>query len=188
MPLPSFPPLSTKRLTIRPVDEADLPDLLEINSDPTVTAFLPYDAWRSLDDGRAWLARMNALADAGTGQQFVLELNAQRRVAGTLLLFRHDEGSSRAELGYVLGRKYWRQGLMHEALEAFCAHCFSALGLRRLEAEVNPANLASNALLQRLGFTREGTLRQRWVAKGAAYDTHIYGMLRDEWARLHRTA
>ena len=46
-----------------------------------------------------------------------------------------------------------------------------------IEAEVNPANLASCALLRRVGFTLEGTLRQRWVAKGQAYDTHLFGWL-----------
>jgi [ribosomal protein S5]-alanine N-acetyltransferase len=54
--------------------------------------------------------------------------------------------------------------------------------VRRIEAEVNPANTASNALLLGLGFTHEGTARQRWVAKGRAYNTNLYGLLADEWA------
>ncbi len=53
--------------------------------------------------------------------------------------------------------------------------------LRRVEAEVNPANTASVHLLQRLGFTREGLLRQRWVDKGQAYDVAAFGLLRDEY-------
>ena len=48
---------------------------------------------------------------------------------------------------------------------------------------MNPDNGPSNALLLGLGFIREGLLRQRWVAKGAAYDTHIYGCLADDWSR-----
>ena len=47
-------------------------------------------------------------------------------------------------------------------------------------ANENPENLASNQLLLRLGFTLEGVLRKRWLAKGNAYDTNIYGLLRDE--------
>ena len=72
---------------------------------------------------------------------------------------------------------------MREALEAICSHVFSAMAIRRIEAEVNPANVASDRLLQSIGFTLEGTLRQRWVAKGAAYDTHVYGCLATEWKR-----
>ena len=108
------------------------------------------------------------------------------KVIGTLLLFRFEEGSARVELGYVLGRVYWGQGLMTEAVEAICAHVFSALGMRRIEAEVNPVNTASDALLRKVGFTLEGTLRKRWVAKGEAYDTNVYGYLAEEWQALRR--
>ena len=56
------------------------------------------------------------------------------------------------------------------------------MGLRRLEAEVNPANSASVKVLRALGFTQEGCLRKRWVAKGnAPYDTHFFGLLAEEW-------
>ncbi len=181
MPLPNFAPLTSSRLVIRLLREADVPDLLEINGDPEVTQFLPYATWQSLADGQAWFARMNSMAQAGTAQQLVLELADAQKVVGTLLYFHHDDKSARGELGYVLGRSHWRQGLMAEALRAFCCHAFGVAGVRRLEAEVNPANHASNALLQRLGFSHEGTLRQRWVNKGAAYDTHLYGLLADEW-------
>ena len=116
MPLPAFEPVASTRLTIRPIKETDLADLLEVNGDPAVTRFLPYDTWQSVEDGKTWLVRMTALAQAETGQQFVLEINQSRTVVGTVLLFRYDESSQRAELGYVLGRKYWQQGLMREAL------------------------------------------------------------------------
>jgi RimJ/RimL family protein N-acetyltransferase len=70
---------------------------------------------------------------------------------------------------------------MREALEAMIGCAFSTMRLRRLEAEVDTRNLASARLLQRLGFAREGLLRQRWVAKGEVKDVEIYGLLRSEW-------
>jgi len=188
MPLPPIIEVTTPRLTLRPVDEPDLDDLLAVNGDPEVTRFLPYATWHSLEDGRAWLRRAQALGAAGNGRQLVIVHHDDARVIGTLLLFRFDEGSARVELGYVLGRSHWGQGLMSEAVEATCAHAFSTLGIRRIEAEVNPDNAASNALLRKVGFTREGTLRQRWVAKGQAYDTHVYGYLVDDWRRQTRAA
>lgn len=183
MPLPLIIEVATPRLTLRPADERDLDDLMAVNGDPEVTRFLPYATWQSLEDGRAWLRRADALTASGTGRQLVLVERGDARVIGTLLVFRFDEGSARVELGYVLGRSHWGRGLMSEAVEATCTHAFSTLGMRRIEAEVNPDNAASNALLQKVGFTREGTLRQRWVAKGQAYDTHIYGCLAQDWRR-----
>ena len=81
---------------------------------------------------------------------------------GTCLLFRFDEGSERAELGYVLGRAHWGRGLMREALGGLLDRAFTTMGLRRIEAEVDVRNASSSRLLARLGFTREGVLRQRW--------------------------
>lgn len=181
MPLSAISPIRTDRLTIRPVSDADLRDLLEVNGDDAVTKYLPYDTWRCLDDGYAWLARMQALAVSGSGRQLVIERAGDMKVMGTVLLFKYDASSARLELGYALGRAHWRQGYAKEALHAVCHHAFCKLAIRRLEAEVNPDNAASNALLQRLGFVREGRLRERWLAKGAAYDTNIYGCLAEEW-------
>jgi RimJ/RimL family protein N-acetyltransferase len=181
MPFAAISELSTARLTLRPVAEPDLADLLDVNGDEVVTRFLPYATWQCLDDGVAWLRRMQSLASAGTGQQLVLVRHSDAKVIGTVLLFRFEEPSARVELGYVLGRAYWKQGFMREAIEAICHHAFSAMSIRRIEAEVNPANIASNRLLIDMGFVREGTLRKRWVGKGSAYDTHFYGCLAEEW-------
>jgi [ribosomal protein S5]-alanine N-acetyltransferase len=181
MPLQTPIHVESERLVVRPVAESDLADLLLVNGDDEVTRFLPYESWRSADDGRAWWARMKKIEDAGSGVQLVVVEKASGRAIGSCLLFRLEPASARAELGYVLGRASWGRGLMHEALAALIAHAFGALGLRRLEAEVNPLNAASCRLLERLGFRNEGLLRQRWVAKGAAYDIRFYGLLRDEW-------
>ncbi len=185
VPLSTIDAITTPRLTLRPVHARDLPDLFEVNGDDQVTRFLPYATWRSPADGAAWLGRVEALEAAGGARQLVLETHAESRVVGTVLLFRHDPPSARLELGYVLGRRRWGQGLMREALAAACGHAFGALGLRRLEAEVHPDNVASWRLLERLGFTHEGTLRKRWVARGAAYDTRMYACLADEWPGHH---
>lgn len=183
MPLPTVETIESDRLSLRPVEEPDLPDLLEINGDPEVTRFLPYATWETHADGIAWLERMQALAATGTARQLVIARKRDSKRIGTVLLFRYDEASARLELGYVVGRAHWRQGYAREALSAVLAHAFRMLAIRRIEAEVDPANVASNALLLALGFEREGLLRQRRVAKGRAYDVHAYGLLADQWSR-----
>jgi ribosomal-protein-alanine N-acetyltransferase len=185
MPFPLLTPFDSPRLTIRPVRADDLTELHEVNGDARVTAFLPYPTWQSADDGRAWLARMEALASAGTGRQFVLARQSDGKVIGTLLLFRYDEPSRRVELGYALGHAHWGRGYMREAVEAVCGEAFDRESVRRIEAEVNPANVASSRLLIACGFVVEGRLRQRWVAHGVPYDTDLYGCLADDW-RHHR--
>jgi [ribosomal protein S5]-alanine N-acetyltransferase len=158
--------IESERLVLRVVDEADIADLLSINQDDEVTRYLPYESWRSVEDGMAWLERMRKIDASGTGTQLVVFEKASGRAIGTCLLFRHEEG----------------KGFMHEALSALISHAFDACALRRLEAEVNTLNVASCRLVERLGFANEGLLRKRWFAKGAAYDTKFYGLLREEWS------
>jgi RimJ/RimL family protein N-acetyltransferase len=183
VPLAAPHPIESERLIVRLAAEADLPALLEVNSSEEVTALLPYARWESMADAEAWLQRMKGIEATGLALQFVVVSKPTGLAIGTCLLFRFEEGSARAELGYVLGRAYWGKGLMREALEALIGCAFGSMGLRRLEAEVDARNRWSARLLERLGFTREGLLRQRWVAKGEAKDVEIYGLLRSEWPR-----
>jgi ribosomal-protein-alanine N-acetyltransferase len=176
------PPIESRRLRIRLVQASDIADLLEVNGDEEVTRFLPYAAWRSLADGEAWLARMNAMNETGASLQFAILEKSSGRAIGTLLLFRYDAASQRAELGYVMARARWGQGLTHEALTALIGFAFGGAGIRRLEAHVDPANAASNNLLLRLGFALEGRLRENWITKGTLGDTNVYGLLGREWA------
>jgi RimJ/RimL family protein N-acetyltransferase len=182
MQLPDHPRIDTERLTIRRLARDDLPDLLAVNGDDEVTRYLPYPRWASPADGEAWFDRMTGQESAGAARQFVIEHRELGRVIGSCLLFRFDLPSERAELGYVLGREHWGRGLMLEAMRGFVGYAFDGAGVRRLEAEIDPRNRASARLLERLGFVHEGLLRQRWVTKGQASDSALYGLLRGEAA------
>jgi len=176
-------PIESERLLMRRVRRRDLPTLLAVNGDDDVTCYLPYASWRSMNEARDWYRRMDKMQSDGTALQWVLVEKVSRSAIGTCLLFRFDAASARAELGYVLGRSHWHQGYMREALQAVIDTAYRCMALRRLEAEVDTRNPRSAALLRKLGFTQEGLLRQRWVAKGEVKDVEIYGLLRHEWAQ-----
>lgn len=171
------------RVSVRAVQERDLSALLAVNGDAQTVQHLPYAQWQSLADGEAWLQRMRTLEAGGTARQYVLAARDTDEAIGTLLLFRLEAASARAEIGYVIGRAHAGRGLMRETLQGVCAALFDAGLVRRFEAEVNPDNLASGALLNSLGFTREGRLRQRWAAKGRVYDVDAWGLLAGELIR-----
>jgi [ribosomal protein S5]-alanine N-acetyltransferase len=180
MPLTAPPLIETPRLHIRLVTEADLPALLTFNGDDEVTRYLPYATWQNMNDAQAWYARMMGLQEAGGTLQFVVVDKQNAQAIGTCLLFKHDAVSARAELGYVLARTQWGRGVMREALTALIDHVFTHMALRRLEAEIDPRNVASARLLERLGFAHEGLLRQRWSTKGELSDSALYALLQDD--------
>jgi RimJ/RimL family protein N-acetyltransferase len=77
---------------------------------------------------------------------------------------------------------------MHEVLCAYVDHLFGPLQLHRLEADIDPRNLASARSLERLGFQKEGHLRERWIVEGEVSDTALYGLLATEWAERKTSA
>jgi RimJ/RimL family protein N-acetyltransferase len=174
--------ITTPRLALRLVREEDLPSLLEMNADDCVTRYLPYESWRGMEDAREWLGRAVARLAAGEAWQFVIVQRASGDVIGSCLLFHFDLPNGRAELGYLLGREHWGAGYMAEAAAALIEFAFGTVGLRRLEAEIDPRNEASARLLERVGFVKEGHLRQRWDSKGEISDSGLYGLLRSDWA------
>jgi ribosomal-protein-alanine N-acetyltransferase len=100
---------------------------------------------------------------------------------GSVTLFNLDFNHRRAEIGYALGREHWGQGYMNEALQALLAYAFETLDLHRIEADIDPRNIASIKTVERLGFKREGYLRERWQTNGEIQDAFFYGLLRREW-------
>jgi [ribosomal protein S5]-alanine N-acetyltransferase len=172
--------IESSRVLVRLLEEADLPSLLAMNSNPEVTALLPYPTWSSLADGKAWYDRMRVIEAGGTALQFVVVSKTANIAIGSCLLFRLEEPSGRVEVGYALAREYWGLGLMREALTELLGAAFGSMGLRRIEAQVNTRNTASAVLLARLGFTKEGLLRKRWIVKDHAEDVEMFGLLRGE--------
>ncbi len=93
------------------------------------------------------------------------------------MLFNYVKESRRAEIGFGVSRNFWGKGIVLEAGNALIEHAFKTLNLRRIEAEIDPDNVSSGKVLERLGFIKEGFLRQRWEVNGVVSDSAIYGLL-----------
>jgi RimJ/RimL family protein N-acetyltransferase len=134
-------------------------------------------------DAEAWFQRISPLQEAGSAREFVIVAKQTGAVIGRCGLFEFEEYNAHAAVGYTLGQPHWKQGYMSEALATLFDWAFNELGLRKLEARVEAPNLASTKLLLRLGFSKEGVLRERWITDGEPIDAEVYGLLRKEWSR-----
>ena len=85
------------------------------------------------------------------------------------------------ELGYILGRSHWGKGYGYEAACLALDYAFANLAARRVMADTDPDNMGSIKLLEKLGFQREGLLRNRWRVGGEFADSIIFGLLRHEY-------
>jgi len=87
---------------------------------------------------------------------------------------------ARAEMGYVLNRRYWGRGLVLEAVRAMISFGFERMDLNRVEARCVAENTASARVMEKAGMAYEGTLRQREFLKGVYRDMKLYAILRGE--------
>lgn len=180
MKLPKQPVIETDRLVLRLVEKSDLPALFVVNRDSKVFRYSPRASWKTPADGKAWFSRIMTHRKNGATIQFVIVLRESGSPIGTFGAFNFDESTGSAEIGYVLGRKYWGKGLVKEALAAFIPFAFDTLKLKRLEAELDPRNVASAKALERVGFSHEGCRRSNYFSKGKITDTGLYGMLNED--------
>jgi RimJ/RimL family protein N-acetyltransferase len=91
-------------------------------------------------------------------------------------------------LGYCLGEATWGHGYATEAARALLQWAFDTLDLNRVQAQTDTRNLASARVLEKLGFVREGTLREDCVVNGDVSDSWVFGLLRREWRPSPATA
>lgn len=173
--------IESARLVLRLADEADLPAMYQIFSEPDVARYLPYAPWGSMADAEAALARARKRLLDREAIQLVIAAREDNTVVGSIVLFHFDQESAVAELGYAIGKPHWGRGVTREAASALIDHAFGEFDLRRLEAAVDPRNEASHRLLLGLGFVHEGRRRGNRIIKGEITDSNVYGLLRHEW-------
>lgn len=172
--------LRTQRLVLRPLRHTDADALFSIFANPEVARYTSTPPWTDRQQAVSMIdAEIEAVAK-GTAVRLGLMLNGTEPIIGMCTLFNFHHASRRAEIGYILGRASWGHGLMHEALVALVDYAFDTLDLNRLEADVDPRNAPSVRVVERLGFVREGTLRQRWIVGGEVSDTAFFGLLRSD--------
>ncbi|KFN41217.1 GNAT family N-acetyltransferase [Arenimonas oryziterrae] len=172
-----LPSLAAGRLCLRWLDQDDTEALYRIFSDQDALRFWSHPPFDSRDDASIYLETIHRGYERGTLFQWGAVVAGDNEVIGTCTLAQIDPIQGRADVGFMLGRPHWGHGYGREMVGALLLHAFADLGLRRLEADVDPRNLPSLALLERLGFKREGYLRQRWLVNGELQDSVVLGLL-----------
>ncbi|MGI8898897.1 MAG: GNAT family N-acetyltransferase [Pyrinomonadaceae bacterium] len=176
-----LPTINASRVSLRWITEEDVDALYRIFSHIEV---MRYWSTPPLADRNAAVKLLHEIHD-GFRHQTLLKWGIARHkddaLIGTTTLFNLDLNNHRAEIGYGLDRAHWGNGYMNEALQALLAYAFNELALHRIEADVDPRNIASIKTVERLGFQPEGYLRERWQVNGEIQDSVFYGLLRPDW-------
>ncbi len=176
-----LPIIKGERVCPRWLTGDDVNALFSIFSDPQVMRY-----WSSLplEDRDAAEELLKNIRD-GFQRRVLFQWGISRQIddciIGTCTLYHIDTNNRRGEIGYALGSEYWGNGYMQEALKLLLNFCFGHLNLHRLEADVDPENTSSIKILERIGFQKEGYLRERWLVGGGVHDSLLYGLLKSDW-------
>jgi RimJ/RimL family protein N-acetyltransferase len=168
------PPLATERLRLRARRPDDAEALFASLSDPELMHWWSRPPFESVEELRDDFAQAD-----DTWRCWAITLPEDDRAIGFVSTGEKRQGKV-TEIGYMLARDHWGSGLAREAVAAVFAQLF-AEGQRRVFADTDPENAGSNALLERLGFQREGLLRAEWETHIGVRDSVIWGLLADEW-------
>ncbi|UAB68758.1 GNAT family N-acetyltransferase [Vibrio sp. SCSIO 43132] len=175
--------IETERLILRALSENDAQDLYDIFSDHQVMKYWNCAPWDGLDVATQFIKTSRESMNNNKELTLGIYLKDSGNLLGKIMLFNLEQESRRAEIGFGISRNFWGKGVVFEAASVLIEYAFSTLELRRIEAEIDPLNVASGNALERLGFVKEGLLRQRWEIGGVVSDSALFGLLAGE----HRT-
>jgi RimJ/RimL family protein N-acetyltransferase len=168
----------TKRLLLREFRPEDAAAMRRVFGDPDVMRFgkgVQTAQW--VGD---WIRRQreNYRAPGGIGLWAVVEKTSEETI-GYCGLTRYPDicGRSEIEVGYRLARPYWGRGYATEAARAVCAHAYGALNLPRLIALIDPGNLASIRVAEKLGMRHENDV----VLEGYTHADRVYAVERENF-------
>jgi len=181
MPVPT-PTLQTARLRLRPVEDADAEPLYAMHSDPHVLRYWDAPPWRERSRAARFIEACQRMTEEGTGARPAVVRLSDGAFLGWCSLSRWNPDHRSAALGYCFDDAAWGHGYATEAADALLTWAFETLDLNRVQAETDTRNAASARVLEKLGFQREGTLREDCVVDGEVSDSWVYGLLRRDRA------
>lgn len=159
------------QIALRSFAAEDIDDFMEWGSDDEVTKYLLWDSYKSKNDAEHFF--VNVIANHSWFKAICLD----QKVIGSITL---DKGKGayccKAELGYVIARRHWGHGFATLAVKEALKTGFQDLSIQRIEAFVDPDNLASQKVLEKCGFKREGYLRNYIVHKGVLRDRWLFAI------------
>jgi RimJ/RimL family protein N-acetyltransferase len=183
MSLPA-PTLETPRLRLRPFDEADAEELFALQSNATVLRYWDAPPWTEAARAERFISASRELSESGTGTRLAVDRVGEGAFIGWCSLTGWNPDHRSASLGYCFAKESWGHGYATEAALALLGWAFDALDLNRVQAEADTRNAASARVLEKLGFVREGTLREDCIVNGEVSDSWVFGLLRRDWQTL----
>lgn len=175
------PTLPTARLRLRPFTSADADALFALHSNAHVLRYWDSPPWTEPARAETFIAKCRQIELEGSGARLAMDRGSDGAFLGWCGLTSYNPDYRSASLGFCLAEAAWGHGYAPEASQALLQWAFETVDLNRVQAEADTRNVPSARVLEKLGFVREGTLREDCVVDGVVSDSWVYGLLKREW-------
>jgi [ribosomal protein S5]-alanine N-acetyltransferase len=177
-----FEHLETKRLILREFNKADLNSIHTYASDQEVSIYLPWGP-NSEADTENYLDNIISyqLNSPRKDYEIAVELKENHLVIGACAIHVTDSLTREGFIGYCYNKQYWRNGYASEAAKAIIEFGFKSLNLHRIYATCDPGNIGSSKVLEKIGMSKEGHLREHKLQRGKWRDSFLYSILEHEF-------
>jgi [ribosomal protein S5]-alanine N-acetyltransferase len=174
--------LQGNRVNLRELAAGDLEAVVAYSVDEAVAR---YQDWQShtADAAKAFLDTAIAEAQQTPRTTYSLAIveRASSRLIGDATIEISSVPNKRAEIGFTLRRDHWGAGLATDASRLLLAFGFDHLGMHRIEATTHPDNVASIRVLEKLGMSSEGRMRDHLLVNGAWQESLLFSILESDW-------
>ena len=181
-----YPTIHTDRLILRMVKRQDAKDLFELCKRPETSKYSLWHPHKTIDDTRALINYQIARYRKRECTFFVVEHKESGRVIGTCSYVSIEDNFKIVEIGYSILSDLWGQGYATEVADGLTGFAFDRIGAQRVYARVLPENGASSAVLQKIGFQYEGTLKKGYYFEGKVSDVEVYGITDDAFYEMNK--
>ncbi len=180
-----LPELTTERLTLRKMLVADTSDMYEYASREEVTRYLTWMPHSDRSYTREYLQYLGNRYSAGMFYDWAIVYEPDCKMIGTCGFTSFNCSHDSAEVGYVLNPEYWGKGIAPEAVSRVLEFGFEDLGLHRIEARFMEENDRSRRVMEKVGMTFEGIIREGMFVKGNYVNVGVCSVLASEWKEKH---
>lgn len=177
----NLPVVETDRLKLRKLTREDSKDVFEYAQIKSTTEFLSWYPHRTEKDSLKFIDSVVENYNKGYVAPWGIELKEENKIIGTVGFNSINHINNCAEIGFVINEKYGKRGLASEAAGAVLDFGFAEMKLHRIEAHCDQNNEASAKLLERVGMTYEGTLRDRFYLKDRFVTVKLFSVLEHEY-------
>jgi len=176
-----FPEIETERLALKHITQYDSQGIFQLYSQAENIKFSDNDILSTEKEAKELICNLQKEFEKKNSIHWKISLKNCTEIIGVVSLYHIDWKHKFASTSSILKPSYRRKGIISEAQSAIFCYAFKALDLNRIEVQLFVENHASIAKNEKLGFVKEGRLRQNFMINNKLEDSYIYSLLKEDF-------